>query len=171
MNDADFDFLKESVALKAEALKLAFRSFADPLEREDALERLASAAESLGYKIGREGASLPAILSNDRVVGGPAEHGYHHGVEILERTRFEAEYCSEKSWKALSTKEQEHYLEEFDSLCAQGVGENCRFYRFLMDRHLSSIIQEECGRCGTVWSEVVTNSQVQMPRARPAVER
>ena len=65
MKTDEFDFLKESIALRAEALKLEFRSFLTDLEREDVLERLASEAESLGYRIGREGISLPAILNND----------------------------------------------------------------------------------------------------------
>jgi hypothetical protein len=34
------------------------------LERENVLEHLASEAESLGYRIGCEGMSVPAILCN-----------------------------------------------------------------------------------------------------------
>jgi len=171
MNAIEFEFLKESIALRAEALKLAFRSFADSFEREDAEERLMSAAEELGYRIGRQGESLPAILSNDSVIGGPAEYGHDRGIEIREQTRYEAEYCSEKAWKGLSFEEQEYYLEQFRSLCAQGVGENCRFYRLLMDRYLRSMVQEELCRCSTGRSELLPNSNVEIDRARPALDR
>lgn len=171
MNDVEFEFLKESVVLKAEAIKLEFQSFADASEREEALERLASTAEGLGYRIGRQGMSLPAILSNDSILGGRAEYGRDQGAENLERARFEAEYCSEKAWNALSFEEQEKHLEEFHYFCAQGIGEDCRFYRLLMDRYLRSMVQEERARCGMGRSQLVSNSQVNMDRARPALER
>lgn len=95
IKDIEFEVLKEAIALAAEAAKLEFRSFAGSLEREEAREQLMSAAESLGYTIGRQGMSLPTILSDDIVVRGAAEYGHHEGAEILERTRFEGQYCSQ----------------------------------------------------------------------------
>jgi hypothetical protein len=171
IKDIEFEVLKEVIALKVEAARLQFRSFADSLEREEAQEQLMSAAESLGYKIGRQGMSLPTILSDDTVVGGAAEYGHHQGAEILERSRFEAQYCSERSWKALSAEEQAEYREEFHSLCACGIGENCRFYNVLMAHYLRGMIEEERGRCGVGRPEIVTYSEFEIDRARPARER
>jgi hypothetical protein len=91
------------------------------------------------------------------------------GVEILERTRFEAEHCSEKSWKALSAQEQTEYREEFHDLCAKGIGENCRFYTFLMGQCLRTMIDQDRGRCRAGRSEIV--SKTEMHQARPALER
>ena len=79
MKTDEFDFLKESVALRAEELKLEFRSFLNDLERENVLEHLASKAQSLGYRIGREGVNLPPILNNDSLLVAYAEHGYDKG--------------------------------------------------------------------------------------------
>lgn len=171
MKTDEFEVLKESIALRAEALKLEFRSFVNDLERENVLERLASEAESLGYKIGREGMSVPAILSNDRAVGGFADYGYEQGLETFLSVQYEAEHCSQKAWDALSRKEQEYYVEEFHSLCAQGIGENCRFYRLLMDRHLHNLVADARAHCAMGRHELLSNREVLIDLARSVVER
>ena len=170
--DADeFDFLKESIALRAEALKMEFRSFFSDLERENVLERLASEAESLGYRIGREGMSVPAILSNDSAVGGFAANGHDQGFEIFLSTQHEAEHCSQKAWYTLSRKEQEYYVEQFHSLCAQGIGEDCRFYRLLMDRYLHNLVADARAHCAMGSVELLTNVERPIDRLRAMVER
>lgn len=169
MKTDEFDFLKESVALRAGALKLEFRSFVNDLERENVLERLASEAESLGYRIGREGVSLPAMLTNDGVLGGYAEHGYEQGVEIFVSAQYEAEHCSQKAWDALTFDEQGYYIDQFNDLCRRGIGEECRFYRLLMDRHLDHLVADMRAQCRT--AEVLTNAQMPVDQSRAVVER
>ena len=171
MNTDEFDFLKESIALRAEALKMEFRSFFNDLERENVLERLASEAESLGYRIGREGMSVPAILIDDQLIGGPADYGHAQGFETFVSVRYQAEHCSQEARDRLSRKEQEQYMEEFHSLCAQGIGENCRFYRLLMDRYLHNLVVDARAHCGTGRAELLTNREISVDRGRVPLER
>jgi hypothetical protein len=169
MNTDPFEVLKESLALKAEALKLEFRSFVNESERETVLERLASDAEAFGYRLGREGMDLPTFLTTDPAVAGPAECGYEQGFESFMRLRYEAEHCSQQAWDALSCEEQTYYMEQFHSLCAQGIGEDCRFYRLLMDHYLHNLIGEARAKCRT--GELVTTTEVRIDRNRAAIER
>ena len=165
MKTDEFEFLKQSIALRAEALKLEFLSFLNDLER------LASEAESLGYRIGREGMSAPAILSNDSAVGGFADYAHEQGFETFLSVQYEVEQCSQKAWDALSRKEQEYYVEQFHSLCAQGIGKNCRFYRLLMDRYLHNLVADARAHCGMGSAELLTNSDLPIDRQRAVVER
>ena len=171
MNTDPFEVLKESLALKAEALKLEFRSFVNELEREHVLERLASDAEAFGYRIGSQGLDLPTFLTTDALVAGPAEYGYEQGFESFERLRYEAEHCSQQAWDALPLEEQTYHMEQFQSLCAQGIGEECRFYRLLMDRYLHNLIGEARAQSGPSRADLVTNNLVRMDRAPAAIER
>ena len=39
-------------------------------------------------------------------------------------------------------------MEEFNDLCARGIGEDCRFYRLLMDRYLHNLVADARAQCG-----------------------
>jgi hypothetical protein len=169
MKSDEFDFLKEAIALRAEELKLQFRSFLTDSEREDVFWDLAQNAQSLGYSIGREGINLPPILNNDSFVGREAGDGHDFGFESFLRAQYEAEYCSQQAWDKLPDKEQAEYVEESNDLCRRGVGEDCRFYRLLMDRYLHNVVTEARAQCGM--AEVLTNTQMPVDRSRAVVER
>ena len=130
MKTDEFEFLKQSIALRAEALKLEFLSFLNDLER------LASEAESLGYRIGREGMSAPAILSNDSAVGGFADYAHEQGFETFLSVQYEVEQCSQKAWDALSVKNKNITSSSFILSVRKALGRTVVFYRLLMDRYL-----------------------------------
>jgi hypothetical protein len=170
MNGAEFDFLKEAIALRAEELKLQFRSFLSDSEREDVFWDLAQNAQSLGYGIGREGINLPPILNNDSFVGREAGDGHDFGFESFLRAQYEAEYCSQQAWDKLPDKEQAEYVEEFNDLCRRGVGEDCRFYRLLMDRYLHNLVADARAHCGMGRAELLTNREIPIDRGRVTLE-
>jgi hypothetical protein len=91
MKTDEFEFLKQSIALRAEALKLEFRSFLNDLERENVLEHLASEAESLGYRIGCEGMSVPAILCNEEPLG--TERAKERGIDRVDISKSDRSVC------------------------------------------------------------------------------
>jgi hypothetical protein len=71
----------------------------------------------------------------------------------------------------VTPKEQEYYVEQFHSLCAQGIGKNCRFYRLLMDRYLHNLVADARAHCGMGSAELLTNSDLPIDRQRAVVER